>query len=69
VEQKPKGGQLEDKDSNFEDNIVDPDGIKGIPEREPSAINDGLSSMNEDMSEDYYSGLDKEDTTLSVCKR
>ena len=29
---KSKGDQSEDKDSNFEDDILDPDGINEIPE-------------------------------------
>ena len=62
------GDQSEDEDSNSEDNIPDPDWIKIVPKGEPLAINDGLSNMDEDISEDYYSGSDKDDATLSAHK-
>jgi hypothetical protein len=59
----------EDEDSNLEDGIRDPDGIDGIPEGEPAAIDDGSFKSDEDMSESYYSGSDQDDTTLSVLNK
>jgi hypothetical protein len=63
-----KGDQLEDEEANFADNILDLDGTDTTPEGGPSTINDGLSNMDAEMLEDYFSGLDKEDTTLSARK-
>ena len=60
---------MEDDDSNLEDGIRDPDGIDGIPEGEPAAIDDGSFNIDEDMSESYYSGSDQDDTTLSVLNK
>ena len=61
--------QSEDKDSNFNNNILDLDRINGIPAGEPSAIKDGLSNIDEEMPESHYSESDQEDTILSTANK
>jgi hypothetical protein len=60
---------LEDKYSNLEYGIRDPDGIDGLPDGEPTAIYDGLSNSNEDVLESHYAGSDKDDTPLAVLNK
>ena len=61
--------QSEDKDFDLEDSILDPDGIDRIPEGESVAIDDGLSNIDEEMSESHYSESDQEDTSLSAANK
>ena len=63
-----KDDQLKDGDSTSVDDTPDPNEIEGINKGEPFVINDGPSNMDEKMSEDYSSGSDKKDTTLSEHK-
>ena len=65
-----RGDQSEDKDSNGADNIPDPNGYDGIPTGEPLKINNdgGPSNMDEEMSDNYFAGSAKVNTTLSTRK-
>ena len=58
-----EGHQSDDEDQNVE-NILDPPRIDGILEREPSAIKDGLSNIDEDMTETQHSKINQDDATL-----
>ena len=55
--------QSEDKDLSV-DNILDPLRIDGITEGKPSAIEDGLSNIDKEMSESHYLQVNQDDATL-----
>jgi hypothetical protein len=44
-------------------------GLTEFLQGEPSAIKDGLSSIDEEISESHYSKLDQDDTTLSATTK
>ena len=58
--------QSEDEDPNAENDILDPPRIDGIPAGDPLAIEDGLSNIDEKMSESHYSDVNQEDATLTL---
>ena len=64
-----KDDQLEEEDPKLEFRIRDPDGIDGISEGEPAAIDEGLSNSNGDMSESYYPGPYQDNTPFVLLNK
>ena len=63
VDSGSDSNQSDDKDLNVE-NILDQPSIDGVPEGEPSAINAGLSNIDEDTNETHHSRINQDDTIL-----
>ena len=65
----PKEEQSEDKDSNSTDDIPDLNEISRILEGEPSTVNNDIpSNIDEEVSDEYFPGLEEEGTHISAYK-